>query len=61
MLRWSLGGLSILTADGDLLIYSAVASELLKSASKAPAAEVASSSCLRREAALVGLGVELWG
>ena len=45
----------------DLLHYSAVASEPLESASKAPAAEVAASSCLRRAAALAGLGLELWG
>jgi len=38
-----------------------MASELLESASKAPAAEVAASSCLRRAAALAGLGLELWG
>ena len=49
------------TADGDLLDYSAVASEPLESASKAPAAEVAASSCLRRAAALAGLGLDLWG
>jgi hypothetical protein len=42
------GHLTILTADGDLLHYSAVASEPLESAFKAPAAEVAASSCLRR-------------
>jgi hypothetical protein len=42
------GRLTIPTADGDLLHYSAVASEPLESASKAPAAEVAASSCLRR-------------
>ena len=53
--------LTIPTADGDLLHYSAVASEALESASKAPAAEVAASSCLRRAAALAGLGLELWG
>ena len=41
------GRLTIPTADGDLLHYSAVASEPLESASKAPAAEVAASSCLR--------------
>ena len=28
---------------------------------KGPAAEVAASSCLRRAAALAGLGLELWG
>ena len=39
------GRLTIRTADGDLLHYSAVASEPLESASKAPAAEVAASSC----------------
>ena len=55
------GRLTIPTADGDLLHYSAVASELLESASKAPAAEIAASSCLRRAAALAGLGLELWG
>jgi hypothetical protein len=55
------GRLTIPTADGDLLHYSAVASEPLESASKAPAAEVAASCCLRRAAALAGLGLELWG
>ena len=50
------GRLTIPTADGDLLHYSAVASEPLESASKAPAAEVAASSCLRGAAALAGLG-----
>jgi hypothetical protein len=34
---------------------------LRRTASKAPAAEVAASSCLRRAAALAGLGLELWG
>ena len=51
----------MLVADGDLLHYSAVASEPLESTSKAPAAEVAASCCLRRAAALAGLGLELWG
>jgi len=55
------GGLTIPTDDGELLHYSAVASELLESASKAPTAEVAASSCLKRAAALAGLGLELWG
>ena len=41
------GRLTIPTADGDLLHYSAVASEPLESASKAPAAEVAARSLLR--------------
>jgi hypothetical protein len=54
------GRLSIPTTDG-LLHYSAVASEPLESKSQAPAAEVAASSCLRRAAALAGLGLELWG
>ena len=54
------GRLTIPTTDG-LLHYSAVASEPLESASKAPAAEVAASSCLRRAAALAGLGLQLWG
>ena len=54
------GRLSIPTTDG-LLHYSAVASEPLESKSCAPAAEVAASSCLRRAAALAGLGLELWG
>ena len=53
--------MTIPTADGDLLHYLAVASEPLESASKAPAAEVAASCCLRRTAALAGLGLELWG
>jgi len=35
------GRLTIPTVDGDLLHYSAVASELLESKSQAPAAEVA--------------------
>ena len=55
------GRLTIPTASGDLLFYSGIASEPLESASKAPAAEVAASSCLRRAAALAGLGLELWG
>ena len=50
--------MTIPTADGDLLHYSAVASEPLESASKAPAAEVAANACLRRAAALAGLGLE---
>jgi len=54
------GRLTIPTTDG-LLHYSAVASEPLESKSLAPAAEVAASSCLRRAAALAGLGLELWG
>jgi len=54
------GRLTIPTTDG-LLHYSALSSEPLESASKAPAAEVAASSCLRRAAALAGLGLELWG
>jgi len=37
-----------------------VASEPLESTSKAPAAEVVASACLRRAAALAGLGLELW-
>jgi hypothetical protein len=55
------GRLTIPSADGDLLHYSAVASEPLESASKAPFAQVAASSCLKRAAALAGLGLELWG
>ena len=55
------GRLTIPTADGDLLHDSAVASEPLESVSTAPATEVAASSCLRRAAALAGLGLELWG
>jgi hypothetical protein len=54
------GRLTIPATDGDLLHYSVVASAQLESASKAPATEVASSSCLRRAAALAGLGFELW-
>ena len=54
------GRLTIPPTDG-LLHYSAVASEPLESKSLAPAAEVAASSCLRRAAALAGLGLELWG
>ena len=55
------GRLTIPTADGDLLHDSAVASGPLASRAQAPAAEVAASSCLRRAAALAGLGLELWG
>ena len=55
------GRLTIPTADGDLLHYSAVASEPLESKSKALATEVTAFSCLRRAAALAGLGLELWG
>ena len=55
------GRLTIPTADGDLLHDSAEASEPLDSRSQVPAAEVAASSCLRRAAALAGLGLELWG
>jgi hypothetical protein len=54
-------GVAFWVGEGELLNYSAVASEQLESASKAPAAEVAASSCLRRAAALAGLGLELWG
>ena len=54
------GRLTIPTTDS-LLHYSAVASEPLESSSKAPPAEVAASSCLRRAAALAGCGLELWG
>ena len=49
--------MTIPTADGNLLHYSAVASEPLESASKAPAAEVAASACVRRAAVLAGFGV----
>jgi hypothetical protein len=38
-----------------------VASEPLEANFQAPAAEVAASSCLRKAAALAGLGLELWG
>ena len=54
------GRLTIPTADGDILHYSAVASEPIESKSQAPAAEVAASACLRRAAALAGLGLSLW-
>ncbi len=53
------GRLTIPTTDG-LLHYSAVASEKLESGSKAPAAEVAASGCLRRACSLSGLGLELY-
>jgi len=55
------GRLTIPTADGDLLLYSEVASEPLESKSQVPAAEVAASCCLRRAAALASLGLALWG
>jgi hypothetical protein len=54
------GRLTIPTTNS-LLSYSAVASEKLDSGSMAPPSEVAASSCLRRAAALAGLGLELWG
>ena len=53
--------LNFWVAYGDLLHYAEVVSEPLELASKVPAAEVAASSCLRRAAALAGLGLELWG
>jgi len=55
-----IGRLSLPTKDG-LIHYGAVASEPLESKSQAPATEVAASSCLRRAAALAGLGLELYG
>lgn len=55
------GRSTIPTSGGDLLHYSAVASEPLESKSQAPAAEVDASLCLRRAAALARLGLELWG
>ncbi len=55
------GRLTIPTADGNLLHYSAVASEPLESKSHAPSAECSASAALRRAAALAGLGLELWG
>jgi hypothetical protein len=61
LLQWQIRSIVMGRGDSDLLHYSAVASEPLESASKAPAAEVAASSCLRRAAALAGLGLELWG
>ncbi|MEX0649854.1 MAG: hypothetical protein WD200_02550 [Candidatus Andersenbacteria bacterium] len=55
------GRLTIPTTDG-LLHYSALASETLEGrVSHAPPTEVAASSCLRRAAALAGLGLSLWG
>lgn len=54
------GRLTIPTTDG-LLHYSAVASEPLESASKAPPSEVAASSALKRAAALAGLALQLYG
>ncbi len=53
--------LTIPVVDEDLLRYSSMASEPLESKSQAPVSEVAASSCLKRTAALAGLGVELWG
>ena len=49
--------MTITTADGELLHYSAVASEPLESKSQAPAAEVAAS----RAAALTALGLDMRG
>jgi len=54
-------GIALWVGEGALINYSAMAAEPLKSKSQAPAAEVAASSCLRRAAALAGLGLELWG
>ena len=53
------GRLTIPTTDG-LMHFSGVASERLESGSMAPAAESAASSCLRRCAALSGLGLDLY-
>ena len=53
------GRLTIPTSDG-ILHFSGVASEKLESGSMAPAAESAASSCLRRCAALAGLGLDLY-
>jgi len=60
-MRLLLTGHLTVPATDSLLNSYAVASEPLESASKAPAAEVAASSCLRRAAALAGLGLEKWG
>lgn len=53
------GRLTIPTTDG-LLHYCGVASEPCNSASQAPPVESAASSCLRRCAALAGLGLDLY-
>lgn len=53
------GRLTIPTSDG-ILHFSGVASEKLESGSMAPAVESAASSCLRRCAALAGLGLDLY-
>lgn len=53
------GRLTIPTSDG-LLNFSGVASERLDSGSMAPPVESAASSCLRRCAALSGLGLDLY-
>jgi len=50
------GRLTNHTDDGDLPHYSAVASELMEYKSQSSAAEVTDSSCLRRAAAMAGLG-----
>jgi len=55
------GRLTIPTADDDLLHYWAVIPETLESALKAPAAEVAATSWLKRAAGLASLELELWG
>lgn len=55
------GRLTIPTADGSLLHYSAVASVPLEHKSQAHSAEVPANSCLRRAAALAVHGLELWG
>ncbi len=54
--RILISGLTIPTADGNLLHYSAVASEPLESKSHAPSAKCSASAALRRAAALAGLG-----
>ena len=54
-------GVAFWVGGGDMHHYSGVASEPLDSKSKAPAAEVAASSYLRRAAALAALGLEFWG
>lgn len=53
------GRLTITCTDG-LMHFSGVASEPIESASMAPPVESAASSCLRRCAALAGLGLDLY-
>jgi hypothetical protein len=54
-------GFEIRAISADLLHYSAVTSNPKASAKMTLPLRFTASSCLRRAAALAGLGLELWG